>query len=150
MDLFPGTALRIVEYCAAEVQRQQDTPEHVGHMVRAWGYALRYGPDLTLDRVRIIGALVKPSKNPTGWRDCWVRVGPDVCPAPADVPHLMDDWYRDLSLHTAAENYIAFLKVHPFRDGNGRAAKVILCWLVGALENPFSVEIPNPWGINNP
>ena len=148
--LFKRKSIRVVEYCAAEVQRQQDTPEHVGHMVRAWDYAVRQHP-LILDDVMTLGALVKPSLNPSGrWRNCYVRVGNDPCPTPDRVSGLMGSWYQDLHLHTPAENYVSFLEVHPFRDGNGRVAKIILCWLAGALDDPFSVEIPNPWGISNP
>lgn len=144
----------ILEYCAEEVRRQRDTPEHVTHMVRAWDFALaksalRRWPQY--EDVLVIGHLVKPSRNLVLHpRKINVQVGNSTPPDYDQVPRLLRLWVdavHDGRLN-ADEAYLEFEEIHPFADGNGRSGKVLYNWLRGTLTEP--VWPPNFWGIANP
>jgi len=159
--------LTILKFCAEEVGRQyalSREPEKAAHavywMMTAWEHArMTYKTyrteneaksSLSLDLIRKWGQMVEPQLNEQGWRTVGVRVGWEVCPSPDDVPRLLDRFGENLHAMTPEEAYIAFLKIHPFRDGNGRVAKIIYFWLRGKLDSPDIAEVPNPWGIRNP
>ena len=66
------------------------------------------------------------------WRNGWVRVGKYIAPNPLEIPQLMDDWIRlfnlaldDYSL-SPKDLHIAFEKIHPFIDGNGRVGRLLM------------------------
>ncbi len=68
------------------------------------------------------------------YRKVDVRVGNYICPRHEEVPLLMQrffEWYSAAkkSLHPfelAALAHLRFVRIHPFRDGNGRMARLLM------------------------
>ena len=148
----PEKWVNIVEYCAAEVYRQQRGPIQVGWMVRAWDYALKSRAlyhAILKDDLLMIGHMIEPELNdPKGWRRVNVRVGNRICPSPDKLETLMTNLmhlgFPDIS---PEESYKEFEMIHPFVDGNGRAGKIIFNWLRGTLDDP--ILPPNFFGCVN-
>ena len=77
------------------------------------------------------------------YRNVDVRVGQYICPRHEEVPKLMTrffDWYRILNkkLHPfelAALTHLKFVRIHPFRDGNGRMARLLMNFVL--LKNGY-------------
>jgi hypothetical protein len=140
--------MEIVRFCAEEVERQQDIPSAVAHMVNAWMDAM--ATETNLDAAGLIrwGHLVRPEKNPSdSFRTCGVRVGSHIAPRPDEVPALIERWLENIPGMDAGEAYKEFQHIHPFRDGNGRVGKIVFNMLNGTLENPKMP--PNYFGCIN-
>ena len=80
--MFTEQQLAVIKYCAEEVQRQGDTPEHVYHMLNAWNFAHvdwrakdSWGTSVDLEFIQEIGAIVSPDKNAKGFRRIPIGVG---------------------------------------------------------------------------
>lgn len=90
---------------------------------------------------------------PGSYRDNDVRVGHNPMPRQEMVPVLMEEWWHAVNeapsiLRSATEkerkNFIfllhdSFLCIHPYRDGNGRTARLLL--------NVFGLRQRMPWHI---
>ena len=99
----------------------------------------------------LLGKMMERVRNRYGIRDCGVRVGSRVCPAPEHVEPMLRVLFENIGNFEPLEFYREFEQIHPFVDGNGRTGKVLLNWLNGSLENP--VFPPSDfWGhpIRNP
>lgn len=61
-----------------------------------------------------------------------VRVGDRVCPSWFTVEDRMQDWFKEFGNAATPElimvAHIAFEKVHPFVDGNGRTGRMVMNW----------------------
>lgn len=72
-----------------------------------------------------------------------VRVGSRSCPPWDAVPRLLDSWLLNHSRARLPDNivaaHVAFEKVHPFQDGNGRMGRLIMLWQ--RMEAKLPVEI---------
>lgn len=74
-----------------------------------------------------------------------VRVGNYICPIWGEVPGLMKEfveWYNDekKQLHPfelAALVHLKFVKIHPFRDGNGRMTRLLMNFVLLKSKNPL-------------
>jgi hypothetical protein len=154
--------IRPAAYCEEEVRRQghsiynpDDGMPRVRWMLSAWEYALQLTKNgqavPTVDDIETLGRLVELFKNEQGFRTCRVFVGqhegaafPLIRPL---LSHLVTDWTK----MDAFQMYRQFLDIHPFVDGNGRTAKVLLNWHRHSLLTP--IFPPNDfWGtwIQNP
>lgn len=68
------------------------------------------------------------------YRNCRVRISGSntILPNPLKVPELMDDFYKWLSENinnepiTAIIAHLKFVSIHPFTDGNGRTARLLM------------------------
>lgn len=73
--------------------------------------------------------------------------------APAEVPWLMEQWAENASwqadnlrgrdaLSAIADAHIAFEQIHPFADGNGRTARMLIMWqALRTLGTPLIIEV---------
>jgi hypothetical protein len=147
--------IHVIKWAAAEVERQHDTPTHVGHMCNAWHYAYEnMGTRPTLYQASIVAYLVKPEANTIGphdhnYRRVAVTVGHDLPPAWYDVPEAMERLWQNmpqeymvsctgkgLSISMVDQFIFALLKIHPWVDGNGRTASIIWNWMKKTLDYP--------------
>jgi Fic family protein len=79
------------------------------------------------------------------YRDLNVRVGNWFCPKWKDVPKLMQDfvtWYNDAKEHLhpfelASLVHLKFVKIHPFRDGNGRVTRLLMNFVLFRAKYPL-------------
>ena len=86
---------------------------------------------LNLHRIILTGL---DDLNAGFYRNCRVRIsGSDVIlPNPLKVPELMEEFYKWLSLNicddvmTAIIAHLKFVSIHPFVDGNGRIARLLM------------------------
>jgi len=68
------------------------------------------------------------------YRNVNVRVGNYVCPSWGEIPQLMSeflDWYVQVKdklypFELASLVHLKFVRIHPFRDGNGRMARLLM------------------------
>lgn len=68
------------------------------------------------------------------YRNCRVRISSSntILPNPLKVPELMEDFYKWLNRNmdneplTAITAHLKFVSIHPFADGNGRTARLLM------------------------
>lgn len=102
--------------------------------ISAWGYLIKKD-NITFNRIieahRLL--IINISPNIAGkLRDYDVRVGYRICPKWYNINELLINWVK---LHAKANTeekikqaHIAFEKIHPFGDGNGRIGRIIMNW----------------------
>lgn len=139
-----------------------DDPEEDRRSLRAWRWLLKQ--ELSLETILILHrkiTRIQMRKEGKGWgigkwRTCRVWVGDREGAPHAEIPILMADWLeqhgqfkRSLYLnvpHWAKAAHIAFEKIHPFLDGNGRTGRMLMNWMrikTGFL--PLFIEASKRW-----
>lgn len=169
-------SLKVLRYCAEEVDRQHDHAEAVFWMVQAWQqaqsdwlgaglldltdaewFADRKQRALTVDWIERWGILVQPEHNshcdgrgPGGFRTGAVYVGTRRCPEASMLPRLMKSLVEAINERRldADRAYYEFEMIHPFFDGNGRTGKILYNYILGTLHDPKMP--PNFFGCSNP
>ncbi len=96
---------------------------------------------LNLHAVQHKGTLAEAGK----FRGVNVRVGRYICPQWNDVPELVSKflaWYKEAkkALHPfelAVLAHLKFVRIHPFRDGNGRMSRLLMNFILLKNEYPL-------------
>ena len=168
--------VRVLAYIIAEVRRQghefwrydskdpygillaqTDGPQRTLWMLEAWEHATsvkrldKAGKKYDLFTLRFIeriGELVEQEKNSGGFRKVPVWVGGHEGILAEQISSALTVLIEHKSEITPEEFYKQFLEIHPFIDGNGRAAKILYAWLRDELDDPRLP--PNFWGCSNP
>jgi len=86
---------------------------------------------LDIHRIILIGL---DDINAGFYRNCRVRISGSntILPNPLKVPELMEDFYKWLNENmdkepmTAIMAHLKFVSIHPFTDGNGRTARLLM------------------------
>jgi len=152
--MFTQKQLRLIHFCAVEVDRQEDAPRRVSDMLHAWNEVakdIRQGRShraicgmLTTQYVQYIALKTQPDKGV-------YRAGPVVIhhravgPSHTEIPRLMGTLFAMPTLNalTPLQVYIEFEKIHPFSDGNGRVGLIIFNALNGSIETPLRPNVGN-------
>lgn len=68
-----------------------------------------------------------------------VRVGLQNGTPPERVRKAMDEWLIEFYALSPKESHIAFEKIHPFVDGNGRTGRMLMWWREKQLDIPYTL-----------
>ncbi|MDE1865112.1 MAG: Fic family protein [Candidatus Micrarchaeota archaeon] len=150
------TALVISDRIAPEGSRADDVIE-VLNAVDAWNFIKSY--KARLNKAFICKVQYEITKNTKcriqgAYRDSQVRIAGSehVPPKPDVVPKLLEDLFREFykekkNLHPtelATLLHNKLVNIHPFTDGNGRTARLLMNWVL--LKNklpPVIIEVSN-------
>ncbi len=150
------TALVLNDRIAPEGAGTEDVIEAF-NAVDAWNFAKAYKN--RLDKKYACRLQYEITKSTTcrmqgEYRDCEVRIAGSrhVPPKPEDVPKLLQDLFKEFyaerkNLHPvelASLLHNRFVNIHPFTDGNGRTARLLMNWIL--IRNnfpPVIIEVSN-------
>lgn len=149
---------KILKFICEEVTRQGhninvhgDGFTRVVGMLEAWDYGLQNMiRDIELPDLRYLAGLIEDCNqehDPLDYslwegkfRTCQVTIGGRLCPHWKDVPRLLQELWDHKNEMTPDEVYVAFEKIHPFQDGNGRTGKILHNWILNTLDDPVLVK----------
>lgn len=114
----------------SEGKQRRERSEVLNHLSSAWNFLVNNGIDIySLSK---LGKLIEPHNQVDGLRNKEVMFGGYAAPGPNQVPQLMDDLIGRLNgsypIHPVAravDAHLAIVEIHPFEDGNGRAARLL-------------------------
>ena len=120
---------RAQRLAVAHIQAEQQLESEFAGL----GIAELYTPDV-VQRIHAVlfGKLPAAERMPHGWRTTDVTAGRHVAPPASEVPELVEAWAAryaklpgiELGVVGVACSHHRLLWVHPFPDGNGRAARL--------------------------
>ncbi|MDE1856850.1 MAG: Fic family protein [Candidatus Micrarchaeota archaeon] len=150
------TALVLSDRVAPEGVRTDDVIEAL-NAVDAWNFIKSYKNRLNKKFVcKLQYELTKHTscRIQGGYRDTDVRISGSkhMPPSPQDVPELLDELFKEFykqrgklhPLELAALLHNRFVNIHPFTDGNGRTARLLMnLVLLRSKFPPVIVEVAN-------
>ena len=150
------TALVLGDRIAPEGARADDVIEAL-NALDAWNFIRSYKN--RINKKYICKIQYELTKNTScrikgDYRDSEVRIAGSkhIPPKPTDVPKLLESLFAEFykekkTLHPielASSLHNKFVNIHPFTDGNGRAARLLMNWIL--LRNkfpPIIIEVSN-------
>ena len=134
----------VASLCAKECVRQHVGLDRVGYLINAYvlAHRLRNCRILpTLNDCLAIARLVEP-RDADGFRRMPAVFDQGVeATASSAIPESMDRLFLHAEGADPAEWTKAFLRIHPFGDGNGRTAFLLYNWVGNTLDHP--VPLPD-------
>lgn len=129
---------KIAAACVVECERQHVDIHALGNLILAYDYAVTCSLEPPwFAAVLRLGTLVEPEVNTHGFRITPVTfTGGGAAVRPRQIPQAMQRLDESVGVLTAHEYTHEFLKIHPFKDGNGRVAFVLYNWMSGTLDSP--------------
>lgn len=135
----------VISWCAEEVDRQTAGPRYVAYMFDAWERASNESPNDVLSPnrlevfIRMLNAKVLGGSGLANYRTTEVYFADlSLALPPRQVPMVMNNLCSIGVQNLEPGDFVfEFLKIHPFPDGNGRTAALLLNWLSGSLDNPI-------------
>ena len=125
---------------------KQDVKEVI-NMKKCIDFLFDYNGDLTQEMILKLHYIEQVGIMPDAgkYRVVNVRVGNYICPVWSDVPRLMSEfieWYNVAkeNLHPfelACLVHLKFVKIHPFRDGNGRMTRLLMNFVLMKAKYPL-------------
>lgn len=150
------TALVLSDRVAPEGVRTDDVIEAL-NAVDAWNFTKSYRN--RLNKRLVCKLQYELTKNTScriqgDYRDTYVRISGSkhIPPSPQDVPGLLDELFNEFykqrgklhPLELAALLHNRFVNIHPFTDGNGRTARLLMNWvLLRSKFPPVIIEVAN-------
>ena len=111
-------------------QNEQAEKEALRHIKKGWQYLQKY--DLSVSTLAGLGHVIEPATNTTSYfRNSLVQFGPFLAPEAEKITYHVDNLIFRLQIEKihpvirAAEAHIELVRIHPFVDGNGRAARLV-------------------------
>ncbi|MDE1869678.1 MAG: Fic family protein [Candidatus Micrarchaeota archaeon] len=150
------TALVLSDKIAPQGSRTQDITEAF-NSADAWNFVRQYKG--RMDKKFVCKIQREVTKNTDcriqgAYRDSEVRItgSSHIPPKPGQVPKLLEELFKEFyalrkTLHPielAALVHNKFVNIHPFTDGNGRTARLIMNWVL--IKNklpPVIIEVAN-------
>ena len=111
-------------------QNEQAERKALEHIKEGWQYLQKYG--ISVGTLANLGSIIEPEVNVTSYfRNSSVQFGPFLAPEAEKIAYHVDDLIYKLQVQRvhpvtmAAEIHIELVKIHPYLDGNGRAARLV-------------------------
>ncbi len=111
-------------------QSEQAEKGALEHIKEGWHYLQKYG--ISASTLAGLGSIIEPEVNVTAYfRNSLVQFGPFFASEPARIAHHVDNLiYKSQTerVHPvimSAELHIELVRIHPYLDGNGRAARLV-------------------------
>lgn len=130
-----------------DVKGKKRDIQEAKNMKKCIDFLFDYNGDLTQEMILKLHHIEQKDIMPDAgkYRDVNVRVGNYICPVWGDVPRLMEEfieWYNlsKENLHPfelAALVHLKFVKIHPFRDGNGRMTRLLMNFVLLKSKYPL-------------
>ncbi len=125
-----------------EAQTQEEAKVYLGNLEKAIEFVVNEIKNsinfLHLTQLFKLFRLISPNahaRHPNKFRQTLVQIGSTVCPEPKEVPILMTELFRNVSLidhpvMKAIYLHHELIRIHPFSDGNGRTTRIAKNWML--------------------
>ncbi len=123
-------SLELLGETSGKRQSEQAGKKALEHIREGWRHLQLYG--VTLSALAQLGSIIEPATNTTSYfRNSLVQFGPFLAPEAEKIAQHIDNLIYRLQeerIHPvirAAEAHIELVRIHPYLDGNGRAARLV-------------------------
>ncbi|MBI4147168.1 Fic family protein [Candidatus Woesearchaeota archaeon] len=133
-------------------QNEQAEKEALRHIKEGWQYLQKY--DLSVSTLAGLGHVIEPATNTASYfRNSLVQFGPFLAPEAEKIAYHIDNLIFRLQIEKihpiirAAEAHIELVRIHPYVDGNGRAARLVHNFYLHQKGYPAAIIPPSDRGL---